>query len=100
MYEPVSQSLRDLAAPGIMLSSSPDEGALVGRVKGSAQPPGRGRLVSRELGEQVVQLAWLPSQHPDRSAQRRLARCPDLTLRRGWAPVGRRGIPATYGPVG
>jgi S-DNA-T family DNA segregation ATPase FtsK/SpoIIIE len=64
MYEPVSQSLRDLAAPGIMLSSSPDEGALVGRVKGSAQPPGRGRLVSRELGEQVVQLAWLPSQHP------------------------------------
>ena len=64
MYEPVIQSLRDLAAPGIMLSSSPDEGALVGRVKGSAQPPGRGRLVSRELGEQVVQLAWLPSQHP------------------------------------
>lgn len=47
-----------------MLSSSPDEGVLVGRVKCSAQPPGRGRLVSRELGEQVVQLAWLPSQHP------------------------------------
>jgi S-DNA-T family DNA segregation ATPase FtsK/SpoIIIE len=63
LYEPVIQSLRDLASPGIMLSSSPDEGALVGRVKGSAQPPGRGRLVSRELGDQVVQLAWLPSAH-------------------------------------
>lgn len=41
-----------------------------------------------------------PASTPDRSAQRRLARCPDLTLSRGWAPVGRRGIPATYGPVG
>ena len=63
LYEPVIQSLRDLASPGIMLSSSPDEGALVGRVKGSAQPPGRGRLVSRELGDQVVQLTWLASAH-------------------------------------
>ena len=63
LYEPAIQALRDLAAPGIMLSSSPDEGALVGRTKGSAQPPGRGRVVSRELGEQVLQLAWQPSRH-------------------------------------
>lgn len=63
LYEPVIQSMRDLAAPGIMLSSSPDEGALVGKAKGSAQPPGRGRIVSRDLGEQVVQLAWQPSAH-------------------------------------
>ena len=41
MYEPVSQSRQGLGAAA-----------------------GPGRLVSRELGEQVVQLAWLPSQHP------------------------------------
>jgi S-DNA-T family DNA segregation ATPase FtsK/SpoIIIE len=63
LYEPVIQALRDLAAPGIMLSSSPEEGALVGNVKGSPQPPGRGRFVSRDLGNEVVQLAWLPPRH-------------------------------------
>lgn len=63
LYEPVIQALRDLAAPGIMLSSSPDEGALVGNIKGAPQPPGRGRFVSRDTGNEVVQLAWLPSKH-------------------------------------
>jgi S-DNA-T family DNA segregation ATPase FtsK/SpoIIIE len=62
-YEPVLQALRDLASPGIMLSTPPDEGALVGTVRGSLQPPGRGRLVTRDQGNQVVQLAWLPAQH-------------------------------------
>lgn len=61
--EPVLQAMRDLASPGIMLSTPPDEGALVGMVKGSLQPPGRGRLVTRDQGNQVVQLAWLPAQH-------------------------------------
>ena len=63
LYEPVIQAMRDLAAPGLMLSSSPDEGALVGRIKGTPQPPGRGRIVSRELGDQVLQLAFQPSAH-------------------------------------
>ncbi|WP_406831426.1 type VII secretion protein EccCa [Pedococcus sp. KACC 23699] len=63
LYEPVLQSLRDLAAPGILLSGSPDEGALIGTVKPAVSVPGRGRLVSRELGTQVVQLAFSPSRH-------------------------------------
>ena len=60
MFEPVLQAVRDLGSPGILLSGSPDEGALIGRTKASPQPPGRGRVVSRELGEQVLQLAWQP----------------------------------------
>ena len=63
LYEPVLQSLRDLAAPGILLSGSPDEGALIGTTKPAVSVPGRGRLVSRELGTHVVQLAWSPSRH-------------------------------------
>jgi S-DNA-T family DNA segregation ATPase FtsK/SpoIIIE len=60
MFEPVLQAVRDLGSPGILLSGSPDEGALIGRTKATPQPPGRGRIVSRELGEQVLQLAWHP----------------------------------------
>lgn len=58
MYEPLIQTLRDLAMPGLVLSGSPDEGALIGNVRPSAQPPGRGRLVTRERGVEVIQLAW------------------------------------------
>jgi S-DNA-T family DNA segregation ATPase FtsK/SpoIIIE len=58
-YEPVIQSLRDLAAPGLLLSGSPDEGPLLGSLKPVPAPPGRGRLESRDRGREVVQLGWL-----------------------------------------
>lgn len=60
LYEPVLQALRDLAAPGIVLSGSPDEGALVGGAKPVPGVPGRAQLVTRDEGRQVVQLAWTP----------------------------------------
>ena len=59
LYEPVIQSLRDLAMPGLLLSGSPDEGPLLGNLKPAPAPPGRGRLVSRDRGREVVQLGWL-----------------------------------------
>lgn len=65
LYEPVLQSLRDLAAAGVVLSGSPDEGPLLGNVKPVQAPPGRGRLVTREHGTQVVQLAFTASLHDD-----------------------------------
>ena len=58
LYEPVIQSLRDLAMPGLLLSGSPDEGHLLGNQKPQPAPPGRGRLVSRDRGVEVVQMAW------------------------------------------
>ena len=60
MYEPVLQALKDLAAPGIVLSGSPDEGALIGSAKPVPGVPGRGQLVTREHGRQVIQLAFEP----------------------------------------
>ncbi|QZN86003.1 type VII secretion protein EccCa [Cellulomonas sp. C5510] len=60
LYEPVLQALRDLAAPGVVLSGSPDEGALVGGAKPVPGVPGRAQLVTRDAGRQVVQLAWTP----------------------------------------
>ena len=61
LYEPVVQSLRDLAMPGLVLSGSKDEGYLVGNVRPEPTQPGRGRLVTRDRGTQVVQLAWTDS---------------------------------------
>ncbi|MCW2792211.1 MAG: cell division protein FtsK/SpoIIIE [Nocardioides sp.] len=58
LYEPMLQSMRDLAMPGLMLSGSPDEGPLIGNLKPQPAPPGRGRLVSRDRGIEVVQMAW------------------------------------------
>ena len=58
LYEPVIQSLRDLAMPGLLLSGSPDEGPLIGNQKPQPGPPGRGRLVTRDRGVEVVQTAW------------------------------------------
>ncbi len=63
LFEPVLQGVRDLGSPGVLLSGSPDEGMLIGRVKASVQPPGRARIVSRDLGDQVFQTAWQPPRH-------------------------------------
>jgi S-DNA-T family DNA segregation ATPase FtsK/SpoIIIE len=60
MYEPVLQRLRELATPGLILSGSREEGALLGDVKPSPQPPGRGNLVSRRAGVSLIQVAWTP----------------------------------------
>ncbi|MDT0156137.1 type VII secretion protein EccCa [Microbacterium sp. ARD32] len=61
-FEPVMQTLRDLAAPGILLSGSPDEGALIGNVKATPAVPGRAKVITREHGLQIMQLAYAPSQ--------------------------------------
>ena len=63
MYEPVIQSMRDLSMPGLVLSGSPDEGALIGTVKPVPSRPGRGRLVTRGRGTDVVQVAWSDPRH-------------------------------------
>jgi S-DNA-T family DNA segregation ATPase FtsK/SpoIIIE len=60
LFDPVLGRLRELAAPGLVMNGSPDEGALVGSVKPGPQPPGRGTLVDRRRGVRRVQLAWLP----------------------------------------
>ena len=61
LYEPVMQTLRDLAMPGLMLAGSPDEGPLLGNLRPVPGPPGRGRLVTRDRGVEVVQVAWADS---------------------------------------
>jgi S-DNA-T family DNA segregation ATPase FtsK/SpoIIIE len=43
-----------------MVSVVDDEGVLLGNTRPSTQPPGRGTLVSRRLGAELVQVAYSP----------------------------------------
>ena len=67
LYEPVIQSLRDLAMPGLMLSGSPDEGVLIGNLRPPARPRAAAALVTRDRGTEIVQMAW-PTRPCDRSS--------------------------------
>jgi S-DNA-T family DNA segregation ATPase FtsK/SpoIIIE len=60
LYEPVIQRLRELSSPGLVMSGPADEGALIGPVKPTPLPPGRGRLITRREGVRLVQLAHQP----------------------------------------
>ena len=58
MFDPVLARLRDLGCMGLVMSASPDEGTLLGSVRPSAQPPGRGTLIRRGHPDQLIQVAW------------------------------------------
>jgi S-DNA-T family DNA segregation ATPase FtsK/SpoIIIE len=60
LFEPMLQRIRELGSPGIVLSGDKDEGVLLGDVKPSQQPPGRGTLVRRRHGSSLVQVTWTP----------------------------------------
>jgi S-DNA-T family DNA segregation ATPase FtsK/SpoIIIE len=60
MFEPVIQRLRELSSPGLIMSGDRDEGPLLGNVRPSVQPPGRGWLVTRKEGARLVQVAHVP----------------------------------------
>ncbi|MBO0826037.1 MAG: hypothetical protein J2P27_19610, partial [Actinobacteria bacterium] len=59
LYEPMLQRLSEMEAPGLVMTGQRDEGALFGNVRPSPQPPGRGTLVRRSDGVNLVQTAWL-----------------------------------------
>lgn len=58
MFDPVIQRMREMGSPGIIMSGSKDEGALLGGVKPQPQPPGRGWFVGRRTGARLVQTAF------------------------------------------
>lgn len=60
-YDPVIQRLNDIGSTGILLSGNPEEGALIGKVKPQAGPPGRAQIISRDRGYVAAQLALQPS---------------------------------------
>ena len=58
LYEPVLQRLRELDTPALLMSGNREEGPLFGNLRPSPQPPGRGILIRRRDGQQLIQTAW------------------------------------------
>ncbi|NIJ14184.1 S-DNA-T family DNA segregation ATPase FtsK/SpoIIIE [Saccharomonospora amisosensis] len=58
--DPIIGKLKELAMPGIVMNGSKDEGQLLGNVKASPMPPGRGVFVSRKAGKQLMHVSWIP----------------------------------------
>ncbi|MGH3466839.1 MAG: type VII secretion protein EccCb, partial [Thermocrispum sp.] len=59
MYDPVLGKLKELSMPGLLGNGSRDEGQLIGNLRPSAMPPGRGTFVSRKVGKQLMQVSWI-----------------------------------------
>ncbi|MFD5178467.1 type VII secretion protein EccCa [Nocardia sp. NPDC058379] len=60
LYDPVLGAMKNLSVQTLIMSGSRDEGKLVGDVRPSKMPPGRGTLVSRSQGIELVHIADLP----------------------------------------
>ncbi len=60
MFEPLLAGLRDAGCPTLLMSGNPDDGLTIGAVRQSPMPPGRGTLITRRSGPQLVQIAWSP----------------------------------------
>jgi S-DNA-T family DNA segregation ATPase FtsK/SpoIIIE len=58
MFDPILARLRDLGCMGLMMSANPDEGVLLGSVRPSPLPPGRGTLIRRGHADHLVQVSW------------------------------------------
>ncbi|MPY98410.1 MAG: type VII secretion protein EccCa [Actinophytocola sp.] len=59
MFDPIIGKLKEIAAPGLVMSGSRDEGQLLGNIRPSPMPPGRGTMVSRKVGKQLMQVSWI-----------------------------------------
>jgi DNA segregation ATPase FtsK/SpoIIIE, S-DNA-T family len=60
LYEPIIGKMREVSAPGLAMSANKDDGQLVGNIKSTPLPPGRGTLLSRTLrGPQLIQTAFI-----------------------------------------
>jgi S-DNA-T family DNA segregation ATPase FtsK/SpoIIIE len=59
MFDPFLARLRDLGCMGLTMSAGPDDGVLLGAVRPTAQPPGRGTLTRRGRPNQLVQVSWM-----------------------------------------
>ncbi|MFD3744535.1 type VII secretion protein EccCa [Nocardia sp. NPDC058633] len=60
LYDPVLGAMKNLSVQSLIMSGSRDEGKLIGDVRPSKMPPGRGTLISRSQGIELVQIADLP----------------------------------------
>jgi DNA segregation ATPase FtsK/SpoIIIE, S-DNA-T family len=57
MFEPLTSRLREVSPIGVILSGDREEGPLIGSVRATQQPPGRGVAVTRRSAPKLIQVA-------------------------------------------
>jgi S-DNA-T family DNA segregation ATPase FtsK/SpoIIIE len=75
-FEPFTSRLREVSPFGLIMAGDRDEGPVLGSVRASPQPPGRGVLVSRRHSPALVQVALpasVPALHLEPAAESVLA---------------------------
>lgn len=65
LFDPAIRALTDLGATGLLLPGSPEEGPVIGKIKFQPGPAGRGQLISRANGRQLIQVAYVEPQLAD-----------------------------------
>ncbi|MFI5777173.1 type VII secretion protein EccCa [Nocardia sp. NPDC051570] len=60
LYDPILGGMKNMSVDTLIMSGPRDEGKLIGDVRPTKLPPGRGILVSRSRGQEMVQIAYLP----------------------------------------
>ncbi|WP_378737245.1 type VII secretion protein EccCa [Nocardia brasiliensis] len=60
LYDHVLGGMKNMSVDTLIGSGPRDEGKIIGDVRPSKLPPGRGTLVSRSRGQEMVQIAYLP----------------------------------------
>lgn len=59
MFDPLLTRMRDMGCAGVMMSSTPEDGVLLGTVRPARLPPGRGTLIARGRPDEAIQVAWV-----------------------------------------
>ncbi len=57
MYEPLVQAIREIGTSALVMAGDRSEGQILPRVYAAAQPPGRGKWVTRGGATQLIQTA-------------------------------------------
>ncbi|GAA5067254.1 type VII secretion protein EccCa [Nocardia callitridis] len=60
LYDHVLGGMKNLSVETLVMSGPRDEGKVIGDVRPMKLPPGRGILVSRSRGQEMVHIAYLP----------------------------------------
>ncbi|MFC4337261.1 type VII secretion protein EccCa [Salininema proteolyticum] len=58
--DPILGKMKDGESPVLVMSGKKEEGAVVGKLRPSPQPPGRGTWVTRREGEQLIHTPMMP----------------------------------------
>ncbi|WP_327112670.1 type VII secretion protein EccCa [Nocardia sp. NBC_01730] len=66
LYDKVLGRLKELSVDALLMSAPKDEGKLLGDIRSSKLPPGRGILVSRSGDPEMIQVSYLPPMYGER----------------------------------